>query len=468
MNEHSPPPKTDLLRLIGPWTAVAVVVGATIGSGIFKKPQAVAQNIVSFEWIMAAWIVGGLLSLLGALALAEVAALLPRAGGNYVYLKEAYGPLWGFLWGWIEFWIMKTGAIAALAVMFAETLAALLGWAPDSAAVLKPGLAIAAIVILSGINAAGVYWGGLVQSLTTWLKVASLLAIGVLPFVLGQARLDYLTAVGTRVVENPWVGFGVAVLSILWAYHGWMDLAPLAEEVREPQRNLPRALILGVLIIVAVYLAANVAYAVVLPRDEMADPKRVSVVAVTFAQRVFLPWGEAATHTARAAISAAIMVSVLGALSANVLIGPRTYFALGREGLFPAWVGTVHPQYRTPVVAIGLQAVWSCVLVAAAPWVLQELGSREDPFDTLTNFVMYAAVILETIAVAAIFRLRFTRPADPRPFKCPGYPWVPLIFVLGMLGVAANTIYAQPVKSAWGTGFLLLGAVVYWCSRRLA
>jgi amino acid transporter len=452
--------RVELLRVLGLWTAVAVTVGSVIGSGIFKKPQAVAQNIQHFEWVAVAWVLGGLLALMGALALAELGAMLPRAGGNYVYLREAYSPLWGFLWGWIEFWILRTGSIAALATVFSESLAEILKSRISLDLWDQKAITCGVIALLALVNALGVRWGGLVQNLTTWVKVGSLVAIALLPFVLGQANVQLLQEPGPEpVAGNAAVGFGAAVLGVLWAYHGWMNLSPLGEEVKNPQRNVPIALMLGVGIVMAVYLGANLAYAVVLSQSEMANPKMVTVVAVSFAERVFAGWQPGSEAWAGQLISAAIMVSVFGALNANILIGPRTYFALGRDGLFPRFLGEVHERFRTPFKSILLQAAWACGLVLGAELIRE--SPSESPFDTITNFVMFAAIIFETMVIAAVFRFRAIRPDLPRPYRCWGYPVLPALYVAIMALVLANTIYDQPRKSAVGLGFVVLGAMVY-------
>jgi basic amino acid/polyamine antiporter, APA family len=508
-------PRPELLRVLGLWTAVAVTAGSVIGSGIFKKPQAVAQNIQHFEWVAVAWVLGGVLAILGALALAELGAMLPRAGGSYVYLKEGYGPLWGFLWGWIEFLILRTGSIAALATVFTELLAELI---KARGVVLGPWeqrwITVTVISLLAGVNALGVRWGGLVQSVTTWLKVGSLAAIALLPFLLARAHTELLGQPGPLPKSgNVFIGFGAAVLGVLWAYHGWMNLSTLGEEVREPQRNVPRALLGGVGIVILVYLGANLAYAVVLPQSVMADVSQVSVVAVSFAEELFGSWGSSARDIAGKAISAAIMVSVFGALNANILIGPRTYFALGRDGLFPTFLGRVHERFRTPVMAILLQAAWACCLVlgsdlirenplpngqeplrkdapflagekvltgaacalqplampaftAPATLALSHRPQADAPFDTLTNFVMYAAVFFETMVIASILRFRRTRPELPRPYRCWGYPVVPIIYIGIMALVFANTVYDQRRKALVGLGIVLAGAAVYWLVKK--
>lgn len=456
-------PHPGLLRVLGPVTAVAVVVGSIIGSGIFKKPQAVAQNIQYIEWALVAWVLGGVLALLGSLVVAELGAMLPRAGGNYVFLKEGFGPLWGFLWGWVDFWILRTGSIAALATIFTESLHEILKSGVSAGDLLEPWeqkwVTVGVIAFLVGINALGVRWGGLVQNVTTGLKVASLVVIAVLPFAMGQAHLNYLAQPGRPPESgNVLVGFGAAVLGVLWAYHGWMLLTPLAEELRDPQRNIPRAMFIGVGLVIAVYLCANLAYAVVLPLETMADKDQVKVVAVSFARAVFR--GEGAMDLAGNAVSAAIMVSVFGALNANILIGPRTYFALGRDGLFPKSLGEVHPRFRTPVYALLLQGAWAIGLVLGSE-VIQK-SKDESPFDTLTNYVMFGAIIFETMVIASIFRFRRLHPDWPRPYRCWGYPVVPVVYIIVLVLVLANTLYDQPEKSGMGFLFIVAGALVYF------
>jgi amino acid transporter len=482
-NSQSP---ASLLRALGPWTAVAVTAGSIIGSGVFKKPQAVAQSIPYFELAAVAWILGGILALLGALALAELGAMLPRAGGSYVYLKDGYSPIWGFLWGWVEFLILRTGSIAALATIFSESLASILRSTRPLAEWEETGLTIAVIAALAVVNVIGVRWGGLVQNLTTWLKVGSLAAIGLLPFLLGEANFTLITPFPTTPgsyvtqLQDAWtsgaagtllstlgglaVRFGAAVLGVMWAYHGWMNLSTLGEEVRDPQRNVPRALLIGVAIVMAVYLAANLAYAVVLPQQTMADDQQVKIVAVSFAEQVFTSWGPYAMDLAAKAVAAAIMISVFGALNANILIGPRTYFALGRDGLFPRFLGQVQPYFRTPALAIVTQAAWAIALVLGSAAIRKE-GERA--FDTLTNFVMLAAIIFETMVIASIFRFRALHPEWERPYRCWGYPWVPMIYVLVLAGMLVVTVIDQPLKAVVTGSIVAGGITAYGISRWL-
>lgn len=280
-----------LLRALGPAMATAVVVGTVIGSGVFKKPQEVSANLPFVGLAALAWILGGILALLGALAYAEIAVLYPQAGGNYIFLREAFGRLMGFLWGWVEFWIIRGASLAALATIFTESLHAVLretfgvetvdrwlGFWPLRV------LTVAVILGLAGVNMVGVRWGGLLQLLITTVKVGSLVFIALLPFALvglyftGQTSLpqphpEYLTPMWPSWSQLDLSKFGVAMLGVLWAYHGWQNIGPVAGEVKEPQRNIPRSLLTGVLIVIALYLGANLAYYLVIPQDEMVKMK---------------------------------------------------------------------------------------------------------------------------------------------------------------------------------------------------
>jgi amino acid transporter len=376
--------------------AIAVVVGTIIGSGVFKKPQVVAANVPYFGLAASVWIIWGIVVFLGASALAEVSVLYPRAGGNYVYLREGYGRMAGFLWGWVEFWIIRGASLSALAVIFAESLHDVLGneafqdqfglphWG------LRPlgfwyqqWLTVAVIMGLALVNVWGVKWGGLLQLLITTVKVASLLSILALPFLVAALASPGATSRPDPALLKPawpsdWsqvslAGLGTAALGVLWAYHGWMNIGWVAEEVRRPQRNLPLGLLGGVLIVIFLYLGANLAYYLIIPREEMAKLTDTPV-ATDFSRRLLGPIGAAVA-------SAAVMCSVFGALNGNLLVGPRMLYAMGEDGLAPRALGRVHPRYHTPAVAILVMAVWGSLLVlAGAAWT--DYRKQSDPTAT--------------------------------------------------------------------------------------
>jgi basic amino acid/polyamine antiporter, APA family len=473
----SPPPGPGLARVLGPLMGTAVVVGTVIGSGVFKKPQKIAEDVPFFGAAALVWVLGGVLVLLGALAYAEVAVLWPRAGGNYVFLREAYGRLAGFLWGWVEFWIIRSASLAALATIFTESLHDVLTNPAFQQAVGLPagtrltfwgqrGLTVAVIGTLALVNVRGVKWGGLLQLFITTVKVGSLLAIAVLPFVFlagtgpapggGSPSGGNLRPVWPAAGGVSLSGLGSALLGVLWAYHGWMNIAPVAEEVRQPQRNIPLALLAGVGVVIALYLGANLAYHLVIPSPRMAGMKDTTV-ATAFSLELLGPLGAAAA-------SAAVMCSVFGALNGNLLVGPRLLYAMGADGLAPRWLHATHPRYRTPAAAIGVLAAWSALLVLGVA-VLTEL-KRLDPakshFDRLTDFAMFGAVIFETMAVLSIFVFRWRMPDAHRAYSCWGYPVVPALYVVLPAFILVNTFISQQVEALTGVAFIALGVAVYF------
>jgi amino acid transporter len=446
------------------WSTTAVVIGIVIGSGIFKKPQLVAANVPGFSLAATVWIVGGISALLGAIAYAEVAVLFPLAGGNYIFLREAFGLRCGFLWGWVEFWVIRSGSLAALATIFTESLNSVifglcgksLGFWPQA------GVTSAVIMALGLVNARGVRWGAGLQFAVTTVKVGSLVAIFILPFVafalLSNAakpqasNLLPLFPPGGKFTVG---GFTTALLGVLWAYHGWMGMQPLAGEVRDPQTTLPRALLAGTGAVIALYLAANLAYYLIIPPPEIAGIKSTNVATV-FAQRLLGPGGAILA-------AAAVIFSTFGALNGNLLAGPRLLYAMGEDRLAPAVMTAIHPTYRTPAVAILAMAGFSVVLVLGAAGLTQfEVLDKSKPnFDRLTDLAMFGSLTFETLAVAAIFVFRKTLRDVERPYRCPGYPLVPLAHILIMVAVLVNMFVNQRTEALVGIAFIVVGAGVY-------
>jgi amino acid transporter len=465
-----------LSRELGPLMATAVVVGTVIGSGVFRKPSLVANEVPNFGFVALVWILGGSLALLGALALAEVAVLFPRAGGNYVFLREGYGRLFGFLWGWVEFWIIRCASIAALATVFTESLhdvlRAIYDYSTGQQVIsywAERGLTIGVIVVLALVNMRGVKWGGFLQVCITAVKVGSLLAILVLPFLLWGRTEEASAAAAGPLPTFSWAGLGAAMLGVQWAYHGWMNIAPIGGEVREPQRTIPLAVIGGVGIIIFLYLGANLAYHLVIPQAEMRLLK-TTPVATEFCRRLLGPAGIALA-------SGAVMFSAFGALNGNLLVGPRVLYAMGQDSLAPQGLSAVHSHFHTPVLAIAVVAAWSSLLVLGGAAISQfelpiidlsetrEINLNLPPgkalFDVLTDFAMFGAIIFETLAVSTIFVFRFTLPDAPRPYRCFGYPAVPLVYVVILTAVVVNTLLTQRTEAAAAAGFIALGAGVY-------
>ena len=473
---QSKEPNGGLLRALGPYMATAIVAGTIIGSGVFKKPQSIAANVPGFELIALVWILGGVLSLLGALALAEVTVLFPRAGGNYVFLREGFGRWAGFLWGWVEFWIIRAASLAALATIFIESLHDIIRQARGATSgheVLsfweRQFLTVGVIAILALVNIRGVRWGGGLQLFITVIKVASLLAILILPFALWSS----INKVESRPDQLPtftWGGLGTAFLGVLWAYHGWMNIAPVAGEVKEPQRNIPLAFLAGVGIVIFLYLGANLAYHLVIPQHEMRALQDTTVVA-EFASRLLGPIGALLA-------SGAVMISVFGALNGNLLVGPRLLYAMGEDRLAPRALGAIHARYRTPALAIAVMAGWAIILVLATatlmrfPLPLLTMGDTvlldlnpkagKPLFDILTEFAMFGAVIFETLAVATIFVFRKKYPDAVRPYRCVGYPLVPILYLILPAYVLGTMFFQQQAEVAFGLAFIALGAVVYY------
>jgi APA family basic amino acid/polyamine antiporter len=479
------PQASRLDRVLGPWMGTALVIGTIIGSGIFKKPKNVAIEVPEFGLALAAWVLIGVLVLMGALALAEVAVLLPRAGGNYVFLREAYGRWAGFLWGWVEFWIIRTASIAALATIFTESLHDILRQSQGLSAghdVLtfwqRQGTTIAVIAALGLINARGTRLGGGLQVFLTTIKVGTLVCIAVLPFVFMALVFPQAAAVNfdrlqplwpTDWFSVDWSKFGLALVGVLWAYHGWMNIVPVAEEVRNPSRNIPLALLVGSLTVMVLYVSANFAYYLVVSRNEMillGDRP----VAAEFGLRLLGSGGLLLT-------SAAIMISVFGSLNGNLLVGPRLLYAMGRDGLAPEFLSRLHPRWRTPAWAEAVLTGWAILLVVSVAllvqydvpplnlgWFTLDINVRPDadPFDVLTNYAIFGATSFETLAVASIFVLRRRYVVGGEaPYRCPLFPWLPLIYVLAMAAVLVNMFVTSRTESLAAVGFMAVGAVLY-------
>ena len=440
---------TELKRDLGLLAALAIVIGTVIGSGIFRVPQAMVNNVGSMQMVFLVWVVGGVLSLAGALTYAELAGALPGAGGEYVYLTEAYGPLWGFLYSWTQMWVAKSGSIATLATAFFEYTAHFVPqfeqvWFTVGPFPVKYGqiFAMGLILVLGLVNYFGVKIGGNVQVVVTGVKVA------LIAFVI-VAGLLHSGSPATDVPQNVpalSTGFVAALVAALWAYDGWNNVGMVASEVKNPRRNLPLALIAGTLAVIATYMLANWAYFKVLSPAEVGAHK---LVAAEMMQRVMGPTGAAA-------VSVAAMISIFAALNGSILTGARVPFAAARDGLFFASAARVHPAFRTPGVAILMLTAWSSVLVLS--------GKYEDLF----TYVIFASWILYAMATAAVFVLRRKRPDLTREYKTFGYPFVPILFLIGAAVLEISTLIHQPRESLAGILLILLGLPVYFYWRRRA
>lgn len=452
-----PEPSTTLPRVLGPFDATMVVVGSVIGSGIFLKPAGLARDLPTFGLIAGVWIVVGLVTLCGCLALAELAAMLPQAGGPYVYLREAYGRLPAFLWAWTEFWVVRTGSIGALAV----ATAIYLNQAVDLGGFGQELVAVGLVLALTIVNYVSTRWTAHVQNLTSVVKVGFLGLIILLPPLMGRTDAALVRPLFPATFEATlWPGLAAALVGVLWAYDGWINIGPVVEEIRDPQRNVPRALAYGIGLVMFVYVAANVSYHLVMTHAQIAAG---SAPAAEMFAALFGPQG------ARW-VAVGVMFSTFGAVNSNMLTGPRIYFAVARDGLLPKAMHAVHDRYDTPHNAVLLQCGWTLVLLAAVfhydlVWPTAAHVAPPDAFEALTNYVIFGGYTFYALAVSAVFVLRRTRPDLPRPYRTWGYPVVPGIFLAAFVAFLASMAYASPRASAWGGVLIAAGVPFYYWMR---
>jgi APA family basic amino acid/polyamine antiporter len=443
-----PPQEARLVRGLGAWDGALLTLGSVVGTGIFLTTSDMARALPHPGLLLLVWAVGGLLTLAGALTYAELGVLFPRAGGLYHYVKEAYGPLWGFLYGWTAFLVIMSGGIAALAVAFGEYLGSFFpffstrhilvslpvgGWTWTVSGGQVAGAL--AIVALTAINHAGLREGAWVQGFLTVLKIGAIAAFAALGLAVeAPASPDFL-APAPLAGGSLLTAFGVAMIAALWTYDGWYGLTCSAGEVRDPGRNLPRGLILGTVIVMALYLLLNLAYLRALPIADIAAAPRVGEAAAT---ALFGPLG------ARL-VSLAVLVSTFGCLSATILYSSRIYLPMAEDGLFFPSLAEVHPRHRTPVRSLWAQSAWSLVLVFSGT------------YEQLYTYVVFASVLFHAATAAAVFVFRRRLPDAPRPYKTWGYPAVPALFLLACLLLIGNTLAERPAESLVGLGLVALG-----------
>jgi len=425
-------------RALGSFDATMVVVGGIIGSGIFIVPSVVAQRLPTAGLVLAAWLAGGAIALAGAFAFAELATLFPRAGGEYVYLREAYHPLVAFLFGWTSLLMIQGGGLAAVSITFAQYSLRLLGRNPADASVAAP----IAIGVVAAVNLLGVKPGSRLLNVLVVLKFVALAAL------IGGG-LMFPPAVGPNVVpvhpppSRGFVAFGGALVPILFAYGGWQSVNLVAEETREPRRTIPRALIVGMGIVITVYLSANVVYLRVMSHAALAATGTPAAEAL---QWIFGPGADRL-------IAASIAISAFGFLDLTLLAQTRIYFAMGKDGVFFPALARLHPRFGTPTLAILLQAGWGILLALTGT------------YGELVDSVVFGDWIFFGLTVAAIFVFRRTIPIDsrePGSFRTPGYPLVPALFVAAAVVVVVSAVRTNPFRSAIGIAFLAVGPLVYW------
>src|SRR3989475_110316 len=448
-----PPPPADrwgerLIRRLGLWSAVAVLVGSTIGSGVYRSPASVAQRIDAVPLFLLAWVVGAIVVLCGALTYSELAAAFPRSGGVYVFVRESFGRLPAFLFVWAELWVIRPGAFGAIGITASAYTLRTLGHDPATIVASLGPLDVRAeqllgagyIVLVGTVNFFGIHRGAVLQNLSTIFKVGALAALILVGFALGSQSADL--PAGGIFAQRAAVGlspFLLAMVAILWAYDGWADLAFVGGEVVNPQRTLPRALLIGTATVVVLYLGANLVYLYLIPIHQM---KHAELVAADVAQLVIGPAGVIV-------VSAAIAVSTFGTLNGSVMTAPRILFAAARDGLLPGPIARVDPKNHAPTAAIVLMTVMGMLFI-----MVRRFTALADQF-IIGIWPFYA------LAVAGVYVLRRTRPQLERPYRTWGYPVVPVVFLVAALFLLGNYLVRETVSFAIDIGIILSGVPSY-------
>ena len=437
-------PRDRLRRVLSLNDATMLIVASVVGSGIFLTPGAVAERLPHPGVFLGAWLLGGLLSLAGALANAELGAMFPRAGGDYVYLREGFHPLAGFLVGWLSFFVIFSGTVATLAVAFAASVAPAFGLGPEA----HVPLAIAVTAAVSAVNYVGVRWGARVNNLTSYAKIAALLAFAALGPLFGHGNAANLLPIFAGAGAASLPALGLALSPILFSYLGWNSSVYVASEIERPERNVPASLFLGLGICTLLYMLVNGVYLYALPIDALRLESNVGEAA---ARALFGP-------VAGSLVAGFVVVSILGTLNATVLVGPRIAYAMGLDGLFPGGVDRVHARFETPHRAILLQALVAAALIASL-----------ETFRRVLDATTFAIVLASIADVLALFALRRRQPNRRRPYHALGYPWVPALYVLASGAIAVAMLMGRPLECAVGLACLATGLPFYFLfSRRRA
>ena len=424
-----------LPRHLGLWSAVAVLIGSTIGSGIFRVPAGVAERLQSPGPVLLAWVIGGVIALFGALTLAELAGALPRSGGVFAYILEAFGPMPAFLFGWSELTVIRASALGAIATIFAEYLGRFILLTPMQVR----WVAAAAVVAVGLLNYVGVNRAAILMNLSTVAKYGALAALVLLAFTVGEGSTSHFSPAWSSGINLSLIA--TALIAIMWTYDGWADLSFIGGEVKDPGRTLPLALILGTFSILLIYLLLNVAYIYLVPLTEMA---RSPLIAATAAERIPL-----LGRFAGAAISGVVMLSCFSTLIGSMMTGPRIFFAMADRGLFFQSIARISPRFQSPSVAIWLATGLGVVYV-----LLNDFQQLADKF-ILGIWPFYA------LAVGAVFVLRRSRPDLLRPYRTWGYPAVPILFLIASLGMVLNALWTDPVNTGITFGIILAGIPAY-------
>jgi basic amino acid/polyamine antiporter, APA family len=456
MDDRPDGPK--LVRGLGAWDGALITVGSVVGTGIFLTTSDMARVLPHPGLILLCWVAGGVFTLFGALTFGELGAMFPRAGGQYHFLREAFGSLWGFLFGWASLLVIMTGGIATLAVGFGEYLGFFAPFFSTGRVLFRVALgpvtwsvnggqvaASLAIAVLTFVNVLGLREGAFLQNVVTVIKMAALVALGVFGLLAPLPAAAAAAAPAAVLPPATMAAFGVAMISVLWSYDGWYGLTYLAGEMKRPARDLPWGLVAGTAAVMALYVLANLVYVRALPVGALGASGRVAEAAAAV---LFGPWG------ARL-VSAAVLVSTFGCLSATILYAARVYLPMAEDGLFFRGLAHIHPRYRTPVVCLLVQGVWATVQAFSGSYA------------QLYTYVVFTVFVFHALTGLALFRLRRTRPDAERPYRAWGYPVVPAVFVLSSLALVANTLWEKPVESLGGLVLVATGVPVYlWWRRR--
>ncbi|HMF99482.1 MAG TPA: amino acid permease [Vicinamibacterales bacterium] len=430
-----------LARVLGLRDLILIVVGTVIGSGIFLVPGGVVRQTAGYAGpALVVWVVGGVLSLLGALAYGELGAMNPAAGGLYVYLRDAFGPITAFLYGWTFFLVIATGSAATLAVASSAYLQQFVALGPIG----QKATAVMLLAIVAVINVRSTRGSADVQNWTTAIKVGALLVMSVFLVAFGSAARQTLPFWPPAFTSEIASGMGLGMIGVLWAYEGWQYVTFSAGEATSPQRTFPRAIVIGTASLIGIYVFANIGYLAALGADGVAGSDRVAAEAVS----------RVAGGGAGKLIAAAILVSIFSATNGLTISAPRVYYAMARDRLFFRSLAAVHPRFGTPAASIVAGTVWAMVLAVSGT------------FEQLLTYVVFVGWIFYGLGAACVFALRRAHPDANRPFRVPGYPWAPLLFIVAAAALVANTIATQPGRAAIGIGVVLLGLPVYFVWQR--
>jgi APA family basic amino acid/polyamine antiporter len=426
----------ELKRELSRFDMTMIAIGSTIGSGIFLTPALIAHTLPSPLWIIGIWLVGGLMALTGALTFAELAGMMPGAGGVYVYLNEAYGPLAGFLYGWAYFLVCNTGGIAALSLAFATYLGHFIPLSPSGLRI----TAITGLLLVTALNVRGVKIAGMFSDIFTLLKLAGIGFLIIAGIGWGTNRhIDFSAPLD---LKGGTLGgaLSVAMVGVLWSYGGWQHASYAAGEARNPRRTIPFAMVTGAIVVVAVYVLTNLSYMLLLPVGAIgASPRLVS----EGMQTIMGPAGAGL-------IAAVIFISTFGTTGIYTLTAPRIYFAMARDGLFFQKVSEIHPRFHTPAFAIMIQSAWAIILILF--W---------GTFESLISYVVFTDWIFFALAATGVFILRRKRPSAERPYRTLGYPLTPLVFIIISIWFVGNTLLNRPEEAWAGIAFLALGVPVF-------